>query len=154
MYSQNLSARSCERGALACRLGQRFCLRQRCPPDTRAPLYPREKRGDLKMRERTKQINFRVYPTEAEVIKRKARKCGLSISDYVRNCALERKIAELPKEALGEAYRIIGAVRMQLSDYGGTEKYTGSLEKAQEILLDIYRGKEVNANGGDEDMAG
>lgn len=106
------------------------------------------------MRERTKQINFRVYPTEAEVIKRKARRCGLSISDYVRNCALERKIAELPKEVLGEAYRIIGAVRMQLSDYGGTEKYTGSLEKAQEILLDIYRGKEVNANGGDEDMAG
>ena len=95
------------------------------------------------MRERTKQINFRVYPTEAEVIKRK-----------VRNCALERKIAELPKEVLGEAYRIIGTVRMQLSDYGGTEKYTGPLEKAQEILLDIYRGKEVNANGGDDDMAG
>ncbi len=118
------------------------------------PLIPREKRGDLKMRERTKQINFRVYPTEAEVIKRKARRCGLSISDYVRNCALERKIAELPKEVLGEAYRIIGTVRMQLSDYGGTEKYTGPLEKAQEILLDIYRGKEVNANGGDEDMAG
>ena len=102
------------------------------------------------MRERTKQINFRVYPTEAEVIKRK---CGLSISDYVRNCALERKIAELPKEVLGEAYRIIGAVRLQLSDYGGTEKYTDPLEKAQEILLDIYRGKEVNANGGDENMA-
>ena len=117
------------------------------------PLYPREKRGDLKMRERTKQINFRVYPTEAEVIKRKARRCGLSISDYVRNCALERKIAELPKEVLGEAYRIIGTVRMQLSDYGGTEKYTGPLEKAQEILLEIYRGKEVNANGGDENMA-
>lgn len=54
---------------------------------------------------------------------------------------------------LGEAYRIIGAVRMQLSDYGGTEKYMGPLEKAQEILLDIYRGKEVNANGGDEDLA-
>ena len=33
------------------------------------------------------------------------------------------------------------------------EKYTVPLEKAQEILLDIYRGKEVNANGGDENMA-
>ena len=106
------------------------------------------------MRERTKQINFRVYPTEAAVIKRKARRCGLSISDYVRNCALERKIAELPKEVLGEAYRIIGAVRMQLSDYNGTEKYTVPLEKVQEILLDIYRGNEVKTNGGDEDMAG
>lgn len=105
------------------------------------------------MRERTKQINFRVYPTEAAVIKRKARRCGLSISDYVRNCALERKIAELPKEVLGEAYRIIGAVRMQLSDYNGTEKYTVPLEKVQEILLDIYRGNEVKTNGGDEDMA-
>ncbi len=105
------------------------------------------------MRERTKQINFRVYPTEAAVIKRKARRCGLSISDYVRNCALERKIAELPKEVLGEAYRIIGTVRMQLSDYGGTEKYTVPLEKVQEILLDIYRGNEVKTNGGDEDMA-
>ena len=105
------------------------------------------------MRERTKQINFRVYPTEAAVIKRKARRCGLSISDYVRNCALERKIAELPKEVLGEAYRIIGAVRMQLSDYNGTEKYTVPLEKALEILLDIYRGNEVKTNGGDEDMA-
>ena len=55
---------------------------------------------------------------------------------------------------LGEAYRIIGAVRMQLSDYGGTEKYTGPLEKVQEILLDIYRGNEVKTNGGDENMAG
>ena len=105
------------------------------------------------MRERTKQINFRVYPTEAAVIKRKARRCGLSISDNVRNCALERKIAELPKEVLGEAYRIIGAVRMQLSDYNGTEKYIVPLEKVQEILLDIYRGNEVKTNGGDEDMA-
>lgn len=101
----------------------------------------------------SEQINFRVYPTEAEVIKRKARRCGLSISDYVRNCALERKIAELPKEVLGEAYRIIGAVQMQLSDYNGTEKYTVPLEKVQEILLDIYRGNEVKTNGGDEDMA-
>ena len=86
------------------------------------------------MRERTKQINFRVYPNEAEVIKRKARRCGLSISDYVRNRALERKIAELPKEVLGEAYRIIGTARMQLSDYGGTEKYTGPLERRRRFF--------------------
>lgn len=86
------------------------------------------------MRERTKQINFRVYPTEAEVIKRKARRCGLSISDYVRNCALERKIAELPKEVLGEAYRIIGAVRMQLSDYGGTESTRVRLKRRRRFF--------------------
>ena len=41
-----------QRGLLGCRLGRCFCLRQRCPPDTRTP--PRPPRSDLMVGERKK----------------------------------------------------------------------------------------------------
>ena len=106
------------------------------------------------MRERTQQINFRVTKTEKEKIHRKAKRCGMSDADYIRNCALDKSVNEMPREGLQIAYRKVGVIVQKLEQYKGTEEFTAALKSVQEILLDLYRGKEVEDDGGDEDLAG
>ena len=106
------------------------------------------------MRERTQQINFRVTKTEKEKIHRKAKRCGMSDADYIRNCALDKPVNEMPREGLQIAYRKVGVIVQKLERYKGTEEFTAALKSVQEILLDLYRGKEVEDDGGDEDLAG
>ena len=106
------------------------------------------------MRERTKQMNFRVYASEQTAIRRKAKQCGVTISEYVRNCALDRRVMEMPRDGLYEAYRKVSAVRQKLSEYKGTESFVSELKAAQDILLGIYSRKEDDADGGNEDMVG
>ena len=36
------------------------------------------------MRNRTEEINVRVYKTEKNTIRRKAKKCGMNMSEYLR----------------------------------------------------------------------
>ncbi len=105
------------------------------------------------MRERSTQMNIRVTKTEKETIRRKAKRCGMAVGEYVRNCALDRKVVELPREGLMTAYRKIGSLIQYLEQYTDTQKELTVLRSVQEILLDIYHGKEVNDIGGDEDMA-
>ena len=108
------------------------------------------------MRERTQQINFRVTKTEKEKIHRKAKRCGMSDADYIRNCALDKPVNEMPREGLQIAYRKISSLIPYLEQYKDdfTVKEVALLKSVQEILLDLYRGKEVEDDGGDEDLAG
>ena len=106
------------------------------------------------MRERTQQINFRVTKTEKEKIHRKAKRCGMSDADYIRNCALDKPVNEMPREGLQVAYRKVGVIEQKLEQYKGTEEFTAALKSVQETLLDLYHGKEVEDDGGDEDLAG
>ena len=105
------------------------------------------------MRERSTQINFRVTKTEKETIRRKAKRCGMAVGEYVRNCALDRKVVELPREGLKEAYRRVGIVLRYLEQFTDTTEYVNSLKETLDIMLDIYYGKEAMPDGGDEDMA-
>ena len=57
------------------------------------------------MRERTRQINIRATKTEKEKIHRKAKRCGLADAEYIRNCALDKQVTEMPREGLQIAYR-------------------------------------------------
>lgn len=106
------------------------------------------------MRERTQQINFRVTKTEKEKIHRKAKRCGMSDADYIRNCALDKPVNEMPRDGLQVAYRKVGVIEQKLEQYKGTEEFTAALKSVQETLLDLYHGKEVEDDGGDEDLAG
>ena len=105
------------------------------------------------MRERNKQFSFRLYQSELNKIKTKAKKCGLAVSEYIRNCALERKIMEAPTKGFQSIYKIIGDVRLELSEFDGTNMYTEKLKTAQDLLLDLYHGKEMKEVGGNQDMA-
>ena len=104
------------------------------------------------MRERKQQINFRATKTEKDTIHRKAKRCGMTDADYIRNCALDRTVIEMPREGLMTAYRKISVVEQKLERFNGTEEFTTELKSAREILLDLYRGKKAEDNGGDEDL--
>ncbi len=106
------------------------------------------------MRERSYQINFRATKTEKEKIHRKAKRCGMTDADYIRNCALDKPVTEMPREGLQIAYRKVANTVKKLEQYTGTEEFTATLKSVQEILLDLYHGKEVDDDGGDEDLAG
>lgn len=106
------------------------------------------------MRERSYQINFRATKTEKEKIHRKAKRCGMTDADYIRNCALDKPVTEMPREGLQIAYRKVANTVQKLEQYTGTEEFTATLKSVQEILLDLYHGKEVDDDGGDEDLDG
>ena len=106
------------------------------------------------MRERSYQINFRATKTEKEKIHRKAKRCGMTDADYIRNCALDKPVTEMPREGLQIAYRKVANTVQKLEQYTGTEEFTATLKSVQEILLDLYHGKEVDDDGGDKDLDG
>ena len=106
------------------------------------------------MRERNEQINIRVTKNEKVTIKRKARRCGMAAGEYIRNCALDRKIMEMPSEGFRRAYRKIGMARQYLERYDDTSKEVALLKEAQVILMDMIHGREDFEDGGDEDLAG
>ncbi len=108
------------------------------------------------MRERKQQINFRVTKTEKDTIHRKAKRCGMTDADYIRNCALDKPVTEMPREGLQIAYRKISSLIRYLEQFDDdfSKKEIAWLKSVQEILLDLYHGKEVDDDGGDEDLAG
>ena len=106
------------------------------------------------MRERTQQINFRATKTEKDTIHRKAKRCGMTDADYIRNCALDKPVAEMPREGLQIAYRKISSLIRYLEQFDDMQKELTVLKSVQEILLDLYHGKEVEDGGSDEDLAG
>ena len=108
------------------------------------------------MRERNKQFSFRLYQSELNKIQAKAKKCGLAVSEYIRNCALDRKVMEMPREGLQIAYRKLSSLIRYLEQFDDdfSKKEIAWLKSVQEILLDLYHGKEVDDDGSDEDLAG
>ena len=57
------------------------------------------------MRNRTDEINVRVYKTEKNTIRRKAKKCGMNMSEYLRTLGTETEVKAAPREELMQAYR-------------------------------------------------
>ena len=106
------------------------------------------------MRERNIQINIRVNKTEKGTIHRKAKRCGMTDADYIRNCVLDKPVTEMPREGLKLAYRKIGCVAQEFEQYDDAKKEAAALRSVQELLLDLYQGKEVNDGGSNENLAG
>lgn len=108
------------------------------------------------MRERNRQINIRVYQTEKDKIHSKAKRCGMTDAEYIRSCALNKPVREMPREGLKTAYVKLSSLIRSLEQYSDdfTKKEVGTLKSVQDILLGIYHGKEVDADGCDEDLGG
>lgn len=82
------------------------------PKGTCRPCNPDFQRKELKnMRQRTTAINIRVTDSEKRKMENAARKCGLSLSAYLRKLGLGKQVsATLPQEFY-EAYRGLTALR-------------------------------------------
>lgn len=63
------------------------------------------------MKERTQSIYTRTTPAEKQQIERKARKCGLSVSEYIRQRCLGYTPREIPPDAYYELCRKLDEAR-------------------------------------------
>ena len=92
------------------------------------------------MRKRTEEINVRVYATEKNTIRRKARKLGMNTSEYLRTVGLNPRLQPPPAEDLMLAYQKLQRLPTspELSEISG-------------LLLKAYYGKE-DADGSNENL--
>lgn len=65
-------------------------------------------------RKRTTAIQVRVTEQEKRTLERQARRCGLSLSGYLRQVGVGRTVTEVPSQWFHNLYQKINYVRMQL----------------------------------------
>ena len=85
-------------------------------------------------RQRNLGINIRVTPEEKKKIERNARKCRLSISEYLRQIAMKVVPKELPSKEIEERFLRINEVIGAVSDM----KRQSSDPVTQNFCDDIY----------------
>ena len=66
------------------------------------------------MKERTQSIYTRTTPAEKRQIERTAKKCGLSVSEYVRQRCLGYAPREIPPDTYYDLYRELNEARRQV----------------------------------------
>ena len=108
------------------------------------------------MRTRAEEINVRVYKTEKSVIRRKAKKAGVSMSAYLRNLGTGVVIRAAPKDELRQAYQKLVRLKDELA---GQEKYTdisSRLSEMEDLLLTACLDEKGDdeTDGCDEDLGG
>ena len=114
-------------------------------------------------RKRNTGINIRVTPEEKKKIERNARKCRLSVSEYLRKIAMKVEPKELPAKEIEESFlrinEVIGAVndmKRQSSD-PVTQKFCNDIYadllrimvETLQIMRHIYPNSEVKIDGND-----
>ena len=98
------------------------------------------------MRNRTEEINVRVYKTEKNTIRRKAKKCGMNMSEYLRSLGTGAAVREAPRRELMLAYQKLTTLHdLAMRDFDE------ALTEIESLLLRAYHGKE-DSDGGDEDL--
>ena len=103
------------------------------------------------MRKRTEEINVRVYPTEKKQLVRKARKCGMNLSEYLRTVGKGARVLEAPKEELKEIWQIVHTVQALFEGDSEMAPLYEDLCHACDLLMTVYYGKEEDG-GGNEDL--
>ncbi len=106
------------------------------------------------MRERTSEINVRVYESEKEKIKRIAKKAGMNMSDYIRTVAVGKEIKSAPTEGFMKVYNMVKEAhdpfRWEILMDGN--KLNIQLSEIEDALLDLYHGKGGGALGSNKNM--
>ncbi|MBQ5953034.1 MAG: hypothetical protein IJM83_03210 [Firmicutes bacterium] len=105
----------------------------------------------MTMRKRTEEINVRVYPTEKMLLARKARKCGMNLSEYLRTVGKGATVHEAPKEELREIWQIVNMVRALFEGDPEMAPLYEDLCHAGDLLMTVYYGKEED-DGGNKDL--
>ena len=114
-------------------------------------------------RQRNLGINIRVTPEEKKQIERNAKKCRLSVSEYLRQIAMKVVPKELPAKKIEDSFlrinEVIGAVsdmKRQSSD-PVTQKFCDEIYadllrimvETLQLMRHIYPKTEVKADGND-----
>lgn len=104
------------------------------------------------MRNRTEEINVRVFKTEKNLIRRKARKCGMNMSEYLRTLGTDTVVREAPKEELIQAYRKLTRLHDGIRYEVSMAAFSDALTEIEDLLLQAYHREEDDTDGGDEDL--
>ena len=104
------------------------------------------------MRNRTEEINVRVFKTEKNLIRRKARKCGMNMSEYLRTLWTDATVKEAPREELMQTYRKLTGLHDGIRYEVSMAAFSDALTEIEDLLLKAYHGEEDEADGGDEDL--
>lgn len=89
---------------------------------------------------------MRVYKTEKNTIRRKAKKCGMNMSEYLRSLGTGAAVREAPRREL-MLTTLHDTVRYELA----MRDFDEALTEIESLLLRAYHGKE-DADGGDKDL--
>ena len=105
------------------------------------------------MRERTVQINFRATENERRLYIRNAKKCGLSLSEYIRKLANRHDPKALPPLDYMELMRKIADIYVEFHS-SGDEMYANLLVRVlQDMQAAIAPGRRGGIGGNNENMA-
>lgn len=119
-----------------------------------APLTPNKLKGIIFMRNRTFGINIRVTEKEKKRIEKHAKKCRLSVSEYLRQLSNGYTPNEIPSDNF---YLVSRDLEMMISDYRNKddEMMAKMLRGCVDELYDIYiyPKKGGGKNGNDKNLA-
>ena len=101
------------------------------------------------MRNRTESINVRVFNSEKSTIRRKAKKVNMSLSEYLRVCALEGTPQPPPQKELAEIYGLLE----QTSSKADDPQTVRRLCRLMQNILKFYCFGGVMSDGSHEDLA-
>jgi len=104
------------------------------------------------MRNRTDEINVRVFKTEKNTIRRKAKKCGMNMSEYLRTLGTESVVKEAPREELMQAYRKLTKLHDGIRYEVAMTEFNDAFTEIEGLLLKAYHGEEDEDDGGNEDL--
>lgn len=105
------------------------------------------------MRKRNYNINVRVTDGEKKRLTRAAKRCGISLSEYLRKVGLDKKLTEKPSRKLYEAYSNISDL---LRDFSTLDRryIEIRLNEIERKILSAYHEKEDTDSGGDNENLG
>jgi hypothetical protein len=104
------------------------------------------------VRRRTEEINVRVFKTEKNIIRRKAKKCGMNLSEYLRTLGTGSVVRETPREELMLAYQKLTKLHDSIRFEITMTKLSDAFSEIENLLLKAYRGEDddgSNENLGD-----
>lgn len=89
------------------------------------------------MQEKESRIIFRITKKDKNKIQNKAKKCGLSLSEFIRKCCLEKEIYSIPNEKYREIYLKLNELKNNIYNLN-IEHIKNELEEISSEILKLY----------------
>ena len=102
-------------------------------------------------RKRTTAIQVRVNEQEKRKLERQGRRCGLSLSGYLRRAGAGKQTSAIPSQQFHDLYQQVNSLRQNLGAQP-PERTAAKLDELAGQLLAVYSSGETD-NGSHEDMA-
>ena len=81
-------------------------------------------------KERGEKFVIRLKPSQRQILEKKAKASGVTLSEYLRRCGLEKQLATVPTEINRFAYLELGEIANQLELFTSGEKNGQKLIKS------------------------